>query len=230
MLRSFIVLATLATLALSHPSVPDFSPPTPTPTIDPLLVKRQATQQSSATSSSLSIPQTAAAGGLTYLTPAQTAAASYYKIASGNPITFGWNYTSLYVTPSSLTFEARCTANGYTYPITTIAAAETSLVWDPWQYAQSPNALPLAQASYTLRVYDERGPDATAEAGRFNGNNAIINFALYSPQPYTPLASGWTCAGCSFASLSKTVSHPLVIALPITIALVLIGGAGVFGR
>ena len=37
------------------------------------------------------------------------------------------------MTPESLTFEARCTANGYTYPITTIAAAETSLVWDPWQ-------------------------------------------------------------------------------------------------
>lgn len=102
-------------------------------------------------------------------------------------------------------------------------------------------------------MYDERGADATAEAGRFNGNNAIINFALYSPQPYTPLAAGkspismvsslksgnaehdslalgWTCAGCSFASLSKTMSHPLVIALPVTLALVLIGGAGVFGR
>ncbi|GAA5832032.1 hypothetical protein JCM3766R1_003694 [Sporobolomyces carnicolor] len=228
MLKTLLVLASLAALALSADVAA--STAIPTPTQDPLLVKRQATSQQSSTSSSLSIPQTAAAGGLTYLTPAQTAAASYYKIASGNPITFGWNYTSLYVTPSSLTFEARCTANGYTYPITTIAAAETSLVWDPWQYAQSPNALPLAQASYTLRVYDERGADATAEAGRFNGNNAIINFALYSPQPYTPLASGWTCAGCSFASLSKTVSHPLVIAVPVTIALVLIGGAGVLGR
>ncbi|GAA6004689.1 hypothetical protein JCM11491_002196 [Sporobolomyces phaffii] len=229
MLARLLLLACAFTLALSLPSEPEYSSgPTSTPTRDPL-VKRQATNQQSS-STTISIPQTAAAGGLTYLTPAQTAAASYYKIASGNPITFGWNYTSLYVTPSSLTFEARCTANGFTYPITTIAAAETSLVWDPWQYAQSANALPFAQASYTLRVYDERGPDATAEAGRFNGNNAIINFALYSPQAYTPLAAGWTCAGCSFASLSKTISHPLVIALPVTIALVLIGGAGVLGR
>lgn len=35
------------------------------------------------------------AGGLTYLTPAQNAGPTYYKIASGNPLTFGWNYTSL---------------------------------------------------------------------------------------------------------------------------------------
>jgi len=35
------------------------------------------------------------AGGLTYTNPAATDAVSYYKIASGNPITFGWNYTSL---------------------------------------------------------------------------------------------------------------------------------------
>ncbi|GAA5838492.1 hypothetical protein JCM5353_004033 [Sporobolomyces roseus] len=225
MLR-LLLLASLATLGFSSPTPTATPDSLPQPTPHHLLNKRQAQP----TSSTISVPQTAPAGGLTYLTPAQTAAASYYKIAQGNPITFGWNYTSLYVTPESLTFEARCTANGYTYPITTIAAAETSLVWDPWQYAQSPNALPLAQASYTLRVYDERGADATAEAGRFNGNNAIINFALYSPQPYTPLAAGWTCAGCSFASLSKTISHPLVIALPVTLALVLIGGAGVFGR
>ncbi|GAA6019092.1 hypothetical protein JCM10207_006540 [Rhodosporidiobolus poonsookiae] len=198
------------------------------------LVARQATSQSTS-SSSISIPNTAAAGGLTYLTPAATAAASYYKIAESNAITFGWNYTSLYVTPSMLTFEARCSANGYTYPVgptTGIPGTETSLVWDPWAYAQSPNALPFAQASYTLRVYDERGADATAEAGRFNGNNAILTFAMYSPAAYTPLAQGWTCAGCSSAAslLSAYAAHPLVVALPVTVALVLIGGAGVLGR
>ncbi|GAA5952431.1 hypothetical protein JCM21900_005307 [Sporobolomyces salmonicolor] len=193
------------------------------------LIARQATSARSS-GSSISIPGTAPAGGLTYVTPAGTAAVSYYKIASGNPITFGWNYTSLYVTPSSLTFEAICTANGYTYPVTTIAAAETSLVWDPWQYAQSPNALPFAQASYTLRVFDERGIQATAQAGLFNGANSIVNFALYSPAAYTPLADGWTCTGCSFASVSQHLSHPLVVAIPVTAALVLIGGAGVFGR
>lgn len=43
------------------------------------------------------------------------------------------------------------------------------------------------------------------------------------------LELGWTCIGCSWApSLSATLSHPLLIALPITISLILIGGAGVF--
>ncbi|CEQ40479.1 SPOSA6832_02093 [Sporobolomyces salmonicolor] len=146
------------------------------------------------------------------------------------------------VTPSSLTFEAICTANGYTYPVTTIAAAETSLVWDPWQYAQSPNALPFAQASYTLRVFDERGIQATAQAGLFNGANSIVNFALYSPAAYTPLADDQVQGQPNkthdpFPPQNRLdlhrllhLSHPLVVAIPVTAALMLIGGAGVFGR
>ncbi|KAK4055731.1 hypothetical protein OIV83_000277 [Microbotryomycetes sp. JL201] len=158
---------------------------------------------------------------------------SYYKIASGNPITIGWNYTSLYVTPSSLTFEAFCSANSFTYPVgptTGIPASETQLVWDPWAYAQEPNAIPFAQASYTLRVYDERGYGAAATPGYFNGANAIQYFALYSPAAYTPLAEGWRCVTCSFASVSKHLSHPLLVAVPITAALVLIGGSSILYR
>ncbi|POY74016.1 hypothetical protein BMF94_2827 [Rhodotorula taiwanensis] len=216
--------------------------PTPTPTLATLafeipaahqhtLAARQQQQSSSATSSSVSIPQTAAAGGLTYLTPAQNAGPTYYKIASGNPLTFGWNYTSLYVTPTSLTFEARCSANGYTYPVGVVPGAQTSLTWDPWAYAQSPNAVPFAQASYTLRVYDSRGPDATAEPGLFNGANSILTFAMYSPAAYTPLASGWTCVGCSAAVRAfGGVASGVWVAVPVTVALVLIGGAGVLGR
>ncbi|GAA5834283.1 hypothetical protein JCM11251_000592 [Rhodosporidiobolus azoricus] len=195
------------------------------------LQARQETQASSG-SSTISIPGTAAAGGLTYLTPAATAAASYYKIAPSNAITFGWNYTSLYVTPTSLTFEARCSANGNTYTLGSVAGGETSIVWDPYEAQQSPNYPPLAQASYTLRVYDERGADATAEAGRFNGANSIVMFAMYSPADYTPLAAGWSCPGCSSAAttLSTWLHHPALVAVPVTLALVLIGGAGVLGR
>lgn len=54
------------------------------------------------------------------------------------------------------------------------------------RYAQSDGAIPFAQASYTLRVYDERGIGAIATAGYFNGANSIVNFALYSPAAYTP--------------------------------------------
>jgi len=58
----------------------------------------------------------------------------------------------------------------------------------------------------------------------------MISFPVNRDAEHDSLAVGWTCAGCSFATLSKTMSHPLVIALPVTLALVLIGGAGVFGR
>ncbi|SGY80457.1 BQ5605_C008g05392 [Microbotryum silenes-dioicae] len=191
------------------------------------------TTTTTTTTSSVSIPATAAAGGLSYLQPAATDAVSYYKVASGQLITFAWTYTSLYVTPTSLTFEARCTANSFTYPVgptTGIPASQTSLVWDPYAYAQSAGAIPFAQASYTLRVYDERGINAAATGGYFNGAQSVVYFALYSPAAYTPLASGWTCVACSAAMITKHLSHPLVMALPVTIALVLIGGAGVLYR
>lgn len=81
-------------------------------------------------------------------------------------------------------------------------------------------------------MYDSRGPDATAEAGRFNGANSILTFAMYSPAAYTPLADGWTCVGCSAAIRSALggVASGVWVAVPVTVALVLIGGAGVLGR
>lgn len=54
----------------------------------------------------------------------------------------------------------------------------------------SPGAPAYVQASYTLRVFDERGPTALPIPGRFWGGNAIVIFAMYSPAAYTPLASG----------------------------------------
>lgn len=98
-------------------------------------------------------------------------------------------------------------------------------------YAQSPNAVPFAQATYTLRVYDSRGPDATAQPGLFNGANSILTFAMYFPAQYTSLADGWTCQGCSAAVRRLTsVESGVWVALPVTLGLVLIGGAGVLGR
>lgn len=98
-------------------------------------------------------------------------------------------------------------------------------------YAQSPNAVPFAQATYTLRVYDSRGPDATAQPGLFNGANSILTFAMYFPAQYTSLADGWTCQGCSSAVRRLTsVESGVWVALPVTLGLVLIGGAGVLGR
>lgn len=44
---------------------------------------------------------------------------------------------------------------------------------------------------------------------------------------------GWVCVACSSGALSivkDLLSNPLLVALPVTISLVLIGGAGVLGR
>ncbi len=65
----------------------------------------------------VSVAQTAAAGGLLFTQPPQTAAASYYKIAPSNLVTFGWNFTSVVVYPTSLTVKAYCASNGNTYPV-----------------------------------------------------------------------------------------------------------------
>lgn len=127
------------------------------------------------------------------------------------------------VTPTSLTFEARCSANSNTYQVGSIPGGQTTIVWDPYasvghrpsarssaflqtsqltpsaclpscSYAQSAGAVALAQASYTLRVADERGYDAAATAGYFYGQNAMVNFALYSPAAYVSLADGECCS------------------------------------
>jgi hypothetical protein len=113
------------------------SMPTPTPDATiPVLAKHQlqhrqgqggnggaaaasSTAQSSASPSvtQIVIPQTAPAGGIQMTQPPQTAALSFYKIAQGQPITFGWNLTNVLITPTQLTVSAFCSANGNTYPV-----------------------------------------------------------------------------------------------------------------
>lgn len=153
-----------------------------------------ASGSGSASGSFISIPQTAGEGGLSFTQPASSSNA-FFKIASDAPITFGWNYTSLYVTPTSLTISAICD-NGNTYPVGptdgVIDAAETSVVWDVYSYQQANPTLPLAVASYTLTVWDDRGPSATRMPGYFSPNSNL-RFALYTPQAYTPIASGELC-------------------------------------
>lgn len=144
----------------------------------------------SSSSSSLSIPQSAPAGGLTITQPPQTAT-SYFKIAPSNTITFAWNFTSLLSTPTHLTVSAICD-NGNTYPVGPtdgiIPGDATSVTWDLWSYQQAHPSTPLAVASYTLNIWDDRGPGAARAPGLLQENTAL-KFAMYSPQPYTPLAS-----------------------------------------
>jgi len=168
--------------------------PTPAPSVS-------ASGSAASNSTFISIPATAAVGGLSLTQPPQFST-SYFKIAPSQPVTFGWSFDNyLYIKPTSLTVAAIC-ENGYTYPVGptngVIPGSATTVVWDPYAYNQANPNQPLPQATYELAIYDQRGLGALGQGGVFNPNTQL-KFALYTPQPYTPLASGWSCPGCSGA-------------------------------
>ena len=164
------------------------------------------TPRASQTSIANSLP----AGVLTFNQPPQTAAASYYKIAPNNPITFGWNYTYLIQTPTRLTVSAFCSSNGNTYPVGptdgVIDGAATQVVWDAYAYEQQQGAIPLAQAEYTLFVHDERGPDSGIHAGLLTPNSGM-KFSLYRPREYVPLES-------RYSPMTNLRYNPMLTAVP----------------
>jgi hypothetical protein len=150
-----------------------------------------AAPAASRSGNSTSIPATAPAGLLTITQPPQTTIA-FFKIAPSQPITFAWNFSYILSTPSALTVSAIC-ENGNTYPVGPtdgkIAGTATSVVWDAYNWQQSNPNSPLAQATYTLQINDERGPGSARAPGLLQPNNAL-KFALYTPQGYTPISSG----------------------------------------
>ncbi|CAE6465667.1 unnamed protein product [Rhizoctonia solani] len=179
------------------------------------------------------IPQTAPPGTLSFTIPSATATPSYYKIMASNPITFGWNFTSLLSTPASLTLHAYCTANGNTYRVGPTGAAgtvegvipgtATRVVWDAYQQQFEVGANPLLPETYTLRIFDERGYTVGAVPGLLNPNQNL-KFAMYSPAAYTPIESGWRCVSCSAAT--PNASAPSFMALGMTMIVMLISGIG----
>ncbi|KAI0252905.1 hypothetical protein BJV78DRAFT_1123730 [Lactifluus subvellereus] len=191
-----------------------------------------ASQQTSsaATSSALSIPQSAPAGLLTITQPPQTTIA-FFKIAPSQPITFAWNFSYVLSTPASLTVSAIC-ENGVTYPVGPtngiIPGAATSVVWDAYAWQQNNPNSPLAQATYTLEIFDNRGPGSSRAPGLLQPNNAL-RFALYTPQSYTPIASGnlltgWQCTGCNNAALA---AHPAFFCVCLTIFVMFASGLAI---
>jgi len=164
--------------------------------------------------------------------PPATALPSFYKIAPNNPITFGWNFTSLYVQPTSITVKAICTANGFTYYLASnsgvIPGTATSIVWDPYQMEQSPGAQPFAQATYTLHITDDRGDNAAAKGGYFSPNDQL-RFALYQPGQATPL-SEWNCPGGCSAAASTLSMHTGMFAVIVTFMVMLLSGYGLLRR
>ncbi|KAK0529696.1 hypothetical protein OC834_003584 [Tilletia horrida] len=192
-------------------------------------------QPVASTTSTISIPQTAAAGGITITRPDQTAPASYYKLASNAQVTFGWNFTSVIATPSTLHIQAYCPANSVTYtlsPQTGIPGNSFNFTWDPYAYsisAAASNLPQLIEATYRLQVFDERGLDAPANVGGRMAPNSKVSFALYIPKSYTPLANGWVCAGCSAATHLQALS-PLITIVLAMLTCMLFGGWSVVGR
>jgi len=164
--------------------------------------------------------------------PPQTAAASFYKIAPSNTITFGWNFTSLWVQPTSLTVLAIDSDLGYTYPVGgaqgngIIPGSATEVAWCPYDYEQTPGVQPLAVATYTLHINDERGPQAIGTPGMFQAYSGL-KFALYKPGAATPL-SQWNCPDCSSAT-SLTI-HPGLIALVATFTVMFLSGYSLLRR
>ena len=181
-----------------YPSI--YHPPTSVVAPSTTIIRKKQHRRAKMTTrtpraSQTSIANSLPAGVLSFTQPPQTAAASYYKIAANNPITFGWNYTYLVQTPTRLTVSAFCSSNGNTYPVGptdgVIEGAATQVVWDAYAYEQQQGAVPLAQAEYTLFINDERGPNSGLHAGLLTPNSGM-KFSLYRPRAYVPLESAYS--------------------------------------
>jgi len=139
------------------------------------------------------------AGAVVMVTPAATAPTQLYKI--GSTITWKWNYTNLLGTPTAVDVLATCTAATRLYTLTSnmTFATQGSFTWDTNAYTESVKASPLVIDQYTLIIHDsDSSISATADPG-YLGTFNQFQFGMYTPQPYTPLASGWQCASCSAA-------------------------------
>ncbi|KAI0826483.1 hypothetical protein BC629DRAFT_84135 [Irpex lacteus] len=173
------------------------------PTPSPSNAQSGGSGSGSASATSLSIPASAPAGLLTITQPPQTAT-SYYKIATGETITFAWNTSYVLVQPTSLTLSAICD-NGNTYPVGPsdghIPGTATSVQWDLWSYQQNNPQTPLAQQMCTLHIWGDQGPGVQRSPGVLSENNQL-QFAMYSPQAYTPLISA-----CILLQTSVYISH-----------------------
>lgn len=98
------------------------------------------------------------------------------------------------VTPTHLTIIASCSANGNTYPVgptgspgNVIPANQSSVIWNPWQWEQQPGATPFAEATYVLKIWDERGPGVAVKGG-YLSPYAGTQFAMYRPASYQSIA------------------------------------------
>ena len=149
------------------------------------------------------IPANGDPGEIVFTLP-PPASSSYYKVAPGEYVTFGWNFSYLAYTPTSLTVSAAC-ENGNTYPIGPsngiIPGNAQNVTWYPYGYQTQNPGLPLAQAKYTLQIWGGSGGISQIPTPGYLAPNENLQFALYFPQAYTPLSSG--------AYLDLVLSHSI---------------------
>ncbi|MCJ1401547.1 hypothetical protein MMC11_004763 [Xylographa trunciseda] len=200
------------------------------PTKTGSLAGKQTGNKTSKAPETTSIDPRLPAGGIEMLTPAAIAPASYYKI--GDQITFGWNYTSLIVTPTAIDILATCSGCASAYTLSNNASVKEtgSVVWDTSGYATGTN--PLLTESYTLIIHDAAQPTTAAAQAGYLGIYNSFTFGMYAPQPYTGL-DNFVCATCSGA-LSNMERQTLTFLFGMGMITIMsftwfAGGFGVFG-
>ncbi|KXN82353.1 hypothetical protein AN958_02662 [Leucoagaricus sp. SymC.cos] len=172
-----------------------------------------------------SIPYNSPAGGIIMTKPPQTAT-SFYKITPNEIVTFGWNFTYILQDSQHLTVSAIC-ENGNTYPVGptngVIPGTATEVLWDLHSWQVNNPQQPLAQGAYTLTMWDDRGRLASPMPGMMRpyGN---LRFGLYTPQPYIPLAAGWTCPDCHNSSVLSAAIHPAFVGFVVSTLVIFLSG------
>jgi hypothetical protein len=151
------------------------------------------------------------------VTPAVISGPQYYKV--GDNVTFVFGYTNVLATPTAVDVLASGSVSKQTYTMAMdqkVGNATGTVIWDTGDYQATALADPLLTQMYTLIIYDAASNvSATAEPG-YLAVYEQYTFGMYTPQPYTPLAS-YQCATCSSGALSEMERMALTTVLGVSI-------------
>ncbi|KAJ4390208.1 hypothetical protein N0V85_007455 [Neurospora sp. IMI 360204] len=136
-------------------------------------------------------------GSVVMVTPGPFAGSQLYKI--GDYITWGWNYTNVQGTPTAIDVLVSCRDASATWTLTQNMTYATpgSFTWDTQAYQTQNVENPLLVDTYTLIIHDSDSAVTAAPEAGYLAPFSGFQFVMYTPQPYTPLGSGWVCATCS---------------------------------
>jgi hypothetical protein len=85
----------------------------------------------------------------------------------------------------------------------------------------------LGMGTYNLKIWGDQGSNAPMAPGYLQPNTAL-KFGLYTPQPYTPIASGWECTTCNSALALQF--HPAFLGMMVTFVIMVLSGWGLLRR